>query len=241
MPHQSVWAGPVDEDHELPICQWCGAEHPGLVDICWVCDHANTVCMLSQLDCEAYHVPQAAHEDPEAYLRLIWVDVAAAAASAPLEAPAEKVKLDVCMITQKEAFDFVTAIHRHHEKPQGWKWGIGLQDQAGKLRGVIVVGRPVARGNDDGKTLEVTRLCTDGVRNGCSKLYAAAWQAARAMGCKRMITYILASEHGVTLRAAGWKEVHKTRGGSWDSPSRPREDKHPTGPKTLWSVEVPTC
>lgn len=64
-------------------------------------------------------------------------------------------------------------------------------------------GRPVARHLDDGWTLEVNRLCTDGTRNACSMLYAAAWRAARAMGYKRLIPYILDTESGTSLRAAG--------------------------------------
>lgn len=41
-----------------------------------------------------------------------------------------------------------------------------------RIIGVVIVGCPVARNLDDGWTLEVTRLCTDGTANACSKLYA---------------------------------------------------------------------
>ncbi|GLI00644.1 XF1762 family protein [Phytohabitans aurantiacus] len=57
------------------------------------------------------------------------------------------------------------------------------------LVGVAIVGRPVARHLDDGLTLEVTRVATDGHRNACSLLYAAAWHAAKALGYRRLITY----------------------------------------------------
>ena len=103
------------------------------------------------------------------------------------------------------------------------------------LVGVCVVGRPVARGADTGWTLEVTRLATDGTRNACSFLYGAAAKAARAMGYRRIITYTLASEHGSSLRAAGWVEEAHVRGQSWSRPSRPREDVSPTEDKTRWS------
>ena len=88
----------------------------------------------------------------------------------------------------------------------GHKFSIGLSD-GDKIVGVAIVGRPVARHLDDGWTLEVNRLCTDGTRNACSMLYAAAWRAARAMGYKRIVTYILESENGASLRASGWKCV----------------------------------
>ena len=60
--------------------------------------------------------------------------------------------------------------------------------------GVAICGRPVARRLDDGYTLEVNRLCTDGTPNACSILYAAAYRAARAMGYNKVITYILDTE-----------------------------------------------
>jgi hypothetical protein len=50
--------------------------------------------------------------------------------------------------------------------------------------------------NQDGFTAEVTRLATDGTKNVCSLLYAACWRAARALGYRKLITYILASEPG---------------------------------------------
>jgi hypothetical protein len=37
--------------------------------------------------------------------------------------------------------------------------------------------------------------------------------------------------------AAGWHCVGEAGGGSWDTPSRRREDDHPTGPKVRWQVE----
>ena len=72
-----------------------------------------------------------------------------------------------------------------------------------KIVGVVIVGRPVSRHLDDGWTLEVNCLCTDGSRNTCSMLYGAAWCAARAMGYKRLVTYILESESGASPRATG--------------------------------------
>jgi hypothetical protein len=66
---------------------------------------------------------------------------------------------------------------------------------------------------DDGMTLELTRLASDGCPNACSALYGAAWRAAKALGYGRLITYILDSEPGVTLKAAGWKCLGKRGGG----------------------------
>lgn len=86
--------------------------------------------------------------------------------------------LEVCPITLKEANAFVGQHHRHHKPVVGHKFSIGCTDGE-KIVGVAIVGRPVSRYLDDGWTLEVTRLCTDGTWNACSMLYAAAWRAAR--------------------------------------------------------------
>jgi len=141
--------------------------------------------------------------------------------------------LEIVPITLSEANTFVSRHHRHHGKVVGHKYSIGLSDGE-KVCGVCIVGRPVARGCDDGWTLEVTRCCTDGIKNGCSMLYGAAWRAARAMGYKKIITYTLDDESGISLSAAGWKIIHKTRGGSWNCKSRPRVDKHPTQRKLMF-------
>lgn len=143
-------------------------------------------------------------------------------------------RLTVVPLPLDEANAFVSQHHRHHVPVIGHKFSIGVSDDAPAIRGVAIVGRPVARGRDDGLTLEVTRLATDGCANACSALYAAAWRAAKAMGYVRIGTYTLDIEPGTSLVAAGWTLIHEVKGRSWDCESRPRVDKHPTQGKLLW-------
>lgn len=110
--------------------------------------------------------------------------------------------LEIVPMTLREANAFVEQNHRHHGPVVGHKFSIGISDGE-KIVGVAIVGRPVSRHLDDGWTLEVNRLCTDGSRNACSALYAAAWRAARAMGYKRLVTYILESENGAKPTGGG--------------------------------------
>lgn len=145
-------------------------------------------------------------------------------------------RLHVVPCELSEANQYVSEKHRHHKPVVGHKFSLAVSDDEGTVRGVAIVGRPVARHRDDGWTLEVTRVCTDGTKNACSALYAACWRAARAMGYQRLGTYTLASETGVSLRAAGWQVIHKVDGQSWNRESRPRVDKHPTQDKLLWEV-----
>ena len=144
-------------------------------------------------------------------------------------------RLDLHPLELSEANVFIAKHHRHHGEVVGHKYSIGLA-KGDDVVGVIVVGRPVSRGFDDGLTLEVTRCCTDGTSNACSKLYAAAWRAAKAMGYKRMVTYTLASESGDSLLAAGWHVLHEVPGRSWSCQSRPRVDKHPLQDKFCWEA-----
>lgn len=141
-------------------------------------------------------------------------------------------------LTFAEATAFVKQHHRHHIPPVGHRFSIGaaLGDQ---IVGVVMVGRPVSRMLDDGATLEVTRLTTDGTRNACSFLYGAARRATFALGYKRLFTYTLASESGASLRASGWKLLGMAGGGSWSTPSRPRVDKHPLQRKLKWEALLP--
>lgn len=104
-----------------------------------------------------------------------------------------------------EAKAFIEVWHRHLKAPPGHKFSLGLLDDDGVLVAVAMVGRPVARGLDDGLTLEVTRLASDGTRNACSMLYGAATRAARALAYRRLVTYTRADEPGASLRASGWR------------------------------------
>jgi hypothetical protein len=146
-------------------------------------------------------------------------------------------KLKIVPITLKASNEFVAKHHRHHKPVTGHKYSVAVADETG-VRGVAIVSRPTARMSDDGLTLEVTRLATDGVENGCSMLYRAAWRIASAFGYSRLITYTLASEPGSSLRGAGFHCLGQRGGGSWSRPSREREDKHPLELKLGWEISA---
>ncbi len=147
-------------------------------------------------------------------------------------------RLKLRKVELSEANDFVRALHRHHRPVVGHKFSIGAV-AGDALVGVVIVGRPVSRIRDDGNTLEVTRLCTDGTRNACSFLYGAAARACFALGYRRIGTYLLASETGASVLGAGWRCLGERGGGSWSVPSRPRIDNHPTEMKQLFELERP--
>lgn len=67
-------------------------------------------------------------------------------------------------------------------------------------------------------------------------LYAAAWRAARAMGYHKLITYILDSENGASLKAAGWKCVGQAGGLRWTGKRRPEVDLCPAQMKLRFEI-----
>lgn len=159
------------------------------------------------------------------------------------------VRLYLKPISLAEAKRYIAEKHRHNDPPTGHRISVGIEDEKGLLRGVGVLGRPLARKSDDGKTAEVYRVATDGVPNGCSMLYGALVRAAWALGYTRVLTYTLEEEPGSSLRAAGWTEVGLAGGGDWERASQPQrlnasnkptmffEPKMPQGKKRKWVIE----
>ena len=154
----------------------------------------------------------------------------------------EQPRLHIVPLSLKKANEWVAEHHRHHKPVRGHKFSIGVADTTGQLRGVAIVGRPVARHYDDGYTFEVNRTCTDGTPNANSCLYGAAWRAAKAMGVQRLITYTQEGESGASLRGAGWVIAgHRPARKSWaESSVKLREKKDPVGAggvaRTLWEI-----
>lgn len=147
-------------------------------------------------------------------------------------------RLSIMPLTLRAANQYVREYHRHHPPAVGAKFAVGLVDKAGRQAGAGIAGRPAARMLDDGLTLEVTRLCTDGTKNACSMLYGAIRRVAAAMGYRRLATYTLPEEGGASLRASGWTLAGEAGGGSWCRPSRFRQDKHPTVRKLRWEIRL---
>lgn len=139
---------------------------------------------------------------------------------------------EIIPITLKMANKYVTAYHRHHKAVVGCKFCVGLQS-GDKLIGVAICGRPVSRYYDDGKTLEINRLCTAGAKNACSQLYGACARIAREMGYKKIITYILESENGASLKASNFVCEGRAGGKQWTG-KRCRDNGVPMEFKTRW-------
>ena len=141
--------------------------------------------------------------------------------------------MEIRPITFKAASDYINKHHRHHKATVGCKFCIGLFDGS-KMIGCAVCGRPVSRRLDDGLTCEINRLCTDGTKNACSMLYGASCRIAKAMGYKKVITYILESENGASLKASNFTCEGVAGGTHWTG-VRNKGQAIPAEMKTRWS------
>ena len=144
--------------------------------------------------------------------------------------------MTIVPISLKTANEFVTEKHRHHKACRGCKFCLGLTEN-GNLIGVAICGRPVSRHLDNGLTLEINRLCTDGTYNACSKLYAACVRVAKAMGYNKVITYILESENGARLKASN-VDYEGIAGGKIWTGSRKRDNGVPQELKKRYSFTI---
>ena len=152
-----------------------------------------------------------------------------------------QIRLHVVPLELTEANKVVGLWHRHHKPCTGHRFSIGCVDDEGRIHGVAIIGRPVARNAGLPRdVLEVSRVATDGTPNACSILYAAAARAAKALGYLRIQTYTLPWEGGASLRGAEWVDEGAAGGGQWKhTDGKPRRTDQPTDVKTRWSLTIP--
>jgi hypothetical protein len=152
----------------------------------------------------------------------------------------DRPRVVVVPLTLPFANRFIAQHHRHHGPlPGGFSWWAVGAVVKETLAGVALAGRPTNRNNDDGQTVEVQRLASDGSPNVCSALYGACARAAKAIGARRIITYTLEEESGASLRGAGW--VRETDGiQSWWTHAGTRtpaiDREHMRKPKVRWAL-----
>ena len=137
-------------------------------------------------------------------------------------------------ITIKEANQYVSKYHRHHGAVAGCKFALAVYD-GDICHGVAICGRPISRHLDNGLTIEINRLCTDGLTNACSFLYGACCRVAKAMGYEKAITYILSSEPGSSLKASNFTlEADNVGGEQWTGKRSGHDNGVPKEMKQRW-------
>lgn len=123
--------------------------------------------------------------------------------------------------------------HRHLDDVNGGLFAVAVVDDRGELHGVAIAGFGARVWNDTGR-LVITRVGTDGTRNGCSILYGAMCRAGQALGYREAWTYTLPHEPGTSLKAAGFEDMGLGKGGEHDREDRPRSKAKNAEPKRRW-------
>ena len=144
--------------------------------------------------------------------------------------------MKIVPVTFKYAKEFVRNYHRHNPNVVGCKFAIGCID-GNVMIGVAICGRPVSRYLDDGKTLEINRVCTNGAANACSMLYGACCRIAKEMGYERVITYTLQSETGASVKASNFICDGEAGGTHWTG-KRDKGQNIPNEMKVRWHREL---
>jgi hypothetical protein len=143
--------------------------------------------------------------------------------------------LTVRPITRNAALPWIAQHHRHLKRAvTGWLFGIEILDGAGERVGIAIAARPASRMLQDGLTVEITRVCTNGTPNACSLAYGALRRAAVALGYQRVVTYTRADELGTACKASGFIDDGLAGGGEADRPSRRRQPSEDSSPKRRW-------
>jgi hypothetical protein len=155
--------------------------------------------------------------------------------------------VEIRWIPQRVANAFVAKHHSHDGPVRGdiIRAGAFL---GGELVGVAILGRPVSRKLDDGRTAEVLRVCTDGQRRTVSgrargrraarehtlpinaMLYDHIARVWSPLG-SRILTYTLSREEASALKALGWQpvaEVQPANDRGWSRDGRERDQERYT-------------
>lgn len=137
----------------------------------------------------------------------------------------------------RQADSFIELHHRHCGKRGNGKFAIACYADD-LLVGVAIAGRPSSRHEDDGKTIEVYRVCTTGYRNATSFLYSRCKRIGQLMGYEKFMTYTLQEESGSSLRAIGAVIVSEVTHGKekWNDSSGTKRNvtKVSSLPKYKW-------
>ena len=144
----------------------------------------------------------------------------------------------------RAANDFVEKHHRHSARTaaDGGKFAIGLEHE-GKIIGVGIVGRPVARLLNDNMTAELLRCCVSPTapKGSTSKLYSRCKRIWQLMGGIKFVTYTLKRESGASMRGAGLKEpAAEVAQQQWTRTNRPRKERAIyEESKVRWQEDLP--
>jgi len=151
-------------------------------------------------------------------------------------------KLQAVPCSLRKANDFVAAHHRHSLRTSrnGGKFAVAAAFD-GRIVAVAIVGNPLSATYMDGFTAEVLRSCSlPGAPKNCNSfLYGICRRIWFEMGGRKILTYTLTTESGVSLLGAGWVLAAEIKGHSaltWGKNDHLKRDGQAifSAPKRRW-------
>lgn len=154
------------------------------------------------------------------------------------EAEPRRHEIEIRPITVKAARALVKQWHRKLPDVQGGLFASSAFVR-GSCVGVGIAGNP-ARVWQGTARFVISRVAAPAVKdnpdakNACSALYGSLCRAAKALGYREAWTYTVDGESGVSLKAAGFTCLGRTKDGEHSRPSRPRKKAVLPQPKYRW-------
>ena len=112
-----------------------------------------------------------------------------------------------------------------------------------RIVGAVLVGRPVSRHQDDGRTLEITRfwMADECPKNSESYVLARILRFIRKEGYQRVIAYAdpKAGHTGTIYRAVGFVQAGMTKGGNWNTRPTCKAGRQGTKIRYVWKARRP--
>lgn len=110
-------------------------------------------------------------------------------------------RLTISRVTFQTARAFTAWTHGHTAAPIEAEFVLGVRHGDATLAGVVFAGPPSSWRDDDGATVEILCLATDGTPGTERALLGAVWWAARLKGYQRMLMPVTGSS---VTRGTAW-------------------------------------
>jgi len=229
----------LDLDHDLDYLESHGYLELALIANVSQGQAERLIQLITATDPLSRPVRLVEDEDPLGRLRDDWTGTPTTPLPAQMDlllnAPVERGILERVDLPKAWISGWVAATHRHCTRLSiGVQFATAVRNRkTKKIVGAIQCKNPVARNMDDGQTLEISRVATDGTPDACTWLMGQARRWAKRDGrFSRIISYTLEHEGGASLRAANFKQVAQVRARA----PRRQGSAAPAGKKVRWEM-----
>lgn len=121
---------------------------------------------------------------------------------------ADQNRIAIVSITLDTARAYIAWSSSEPASRSGAQYALGVTTEDGLLISVAIVGEPLSELFDDGSTIEVTRIVTNGIEKARTILLLAAWEEAQRRGYLRLVVRAEPGDPIASLSEAGFRLTH---------------------------------